>query len=182
VKNTIISFLASVALAVFFLIGNYETTSKPIPVAEPTIQLVRSVPLFATSSEVEHTPPLLELHGIVQSSAAPLALLKNAQRVTVGYAVGEQVEDGWVLQRIETDKVLISKGTSRVTLRLDSTPRAAIASQGAASGVVSTSTLQQLEQADKIKPMMVSDEQARENNRVFLEALNARRASLDAPH
>lgn len=182
---TVVWSLVSLGVAALILATHYEWASdEPVQASKPNIQAVRTVPAVTTRPLVELSPPRLALHGIVQSGTARLALLKSLDKLekpTAEFAVGDNVEDGWVLERIDADRVLISKGTSNLTLLLDSTARSAGDSQSTAAATVSASGVRQPDS----RPMMVSDDEARENNRRFLEGLASMRAkqgSLPAPN
>lgn len=174
--TTVVWSLVSLSVAALSLATYFEWAwDEPIQASQPNIQTVRSVRTATTTPQFELSPPRLALHGIVQSTTARLALLKSLDKLekpTAEFAVGDNVEDGWVLERIDADKVLISKGTSNLTLLLDSTPRAASDAKNTAAAPVNASGVQQPDR----RPMVVSDDEARENNRRFLEGLASMKA------
>jgi hypothetical protein len=183
--TTGVFFLVSLGVAALVLATHFEWASdEPVQASKLNIQTVRSVPAVTIAPQAELSPPRLTLHGIVQGRTARLALVKSLDKLekpTAEFAVGDNVEDGWVVERIDSDRVLISKGTSNLTLLLDSTRRSASDSQSTPAATVNASGVQQSDS----RPMMVSDDQARDNNRRFLEGLASMRAkqgSLVAPN
>jgi hypothetical protein len=182
----VVGSLVSLGVAALILATHYEwAPDEPVQALKPKTQTAPTVPAVTAAAQVEFSAPRLALHGIVQTGTARLALLKSldrAEKPTAEFAVGDKVEDGWVLERIDADRVLISKGASNLTLLLDSTRSSAsdpqttaLASMNASSGV----------RQPEVRPMMVPDDQARENNRRFLEGLasmRARQGSMAAPN
>jgi hypothetical protein len=120
-------------------------------------------------SATPHHPPLFQVQGIVQTGDSGYAVVRNSKARISQYVVGDNVEDGWRVRRIEPTFVVVVRDGEAISLRPEGrpaglagpAPAAPVSLPGFASSVTGPVAIG------------ISDDQGRENNRHFLEAVRS---------
>jgi len=148
------------------------------PAAEPAL---RPAPTAAPTPE---RPQNLALHGVLYRGPASdqsQALLSVAGAPAAPYARGQPVADGWSLQAIEQNHVVLAKGAAVARLDIVETARpAAPANASAAAAAAAQERLPGFVAGAPPAGATVDAAQASERNRAFLQARQQRLAASAA--
>ncbi len=129
-------------------------------------------------------PPHITVHGVLSQGGDSFsqALLDVDGGTQQLYRIGEQVAQGWSLQAIQSDRVILAKGPARATFSLVATGPSSIAAAGQgrspsepAAGSVSAQAQTALPGFVPGPPPRVASDNAAasERNRSFLQAVQS---------